>query len=1100
VETVILSKKEKARRNFSRIPEKLEIPDLLAIQKESFDWFLKEGLIDVFREVSPIYDFNENYYIEFLSYSTGEPKYSEIECKERGMTYSVPLRAKVRLVSKITGEMKEQEVYMGELPWMTDRGTFIINGTEKVIVNQLTRSPGVYFESQVDISGRLLFHSTLIPTRGVWLECETDANGVISFRIDNVKKTPITILLKAVCFETEAELLERFKPYETIIARTLDAEERHYTREESLLELLRRSNQGAPLNVDNAVRLLNNYFFDNKRYDLGKVGRYKLNRKLKENIPLDIRVLTTEDITNIAIYMAMLVELSERGENTNEYMDDIDHLGNRRVKRIGEMLHNQFRVGFSRMERMIKERMSLQSDMEKATPQMLINIRPLTAAIKEFFNSSQLCQFMDQTNPLAELTNKRRVSALGPGGLSRERAGFEVRDVHHTHYGRLCPIETPEGPNIGLINSLATYARVNELGFIETPYWRVENGRVTNEIVYLAADEEKEYRIAQANIALDEDGFILDEEVPCAYGGTFIMSPRESVQFMDVSSNQIVGVSTALIPFLEHDDASRALMGANMQRQAVPLIAPQAPIVGTGLEKIVTRYSGFLVTAKRAGRVKSVSADRVVVETDDGEEDVYRLLKFVRSNQSTCINNRVIVNKGDRVEVGDIIADGMAMEQGELALGRNVLVALMPWEGYNYEDAVLISERLVADDVYTSIHIEEYEIEARDTKVGPEEITREVPNVGEESLKNLDENGIVKIGSEVQAGDILVGKVSPKGETELTPEEKLLRAILGEKSREVRDTSLRLPPGERGVVVKTQIFSRENGDELPPGVLKAVKVYVAQKRKISIGDKLSGRHGNKGVIANILPIEDMPFLPDGTPVDVVLNPLGVPSRMNLGQIFEAHLGLIAHENGFIAETPIFNGATEMEIFDLLSELAKEFPGLDDKGKCILYDGRTGEPFESPVTVGYMYIMKLIHLVDDKIHARSTGPYSLVTQQPLGGKAQFGGQRFGEMEVWALEAYGASHTLQEMLTIKADDIDGRNEAYEAIIKGKKIQTPGIPESFKVLIRELRGLGLDVIIYDKSGQEIPIDETDEKGPYEIWNEFNINLEGMERDGDE
>ena len=1100
MEIVILSKKEKARKKFSRIPESFEVPDLLAVQKESFEWLLKEGLVEVFREVSPIYDFNENYYIEFLSHTIGEPKYSEIEYKERDMTYSIPLKAKVRLVSKLTGEMKEQEVYMGELPWMTDRGTFIINGTEKVIVNQLTRAPGVYFDSQMDISGRFLFHSTLIPTRGIWLEYETDGNGGIFFRINNMRKIPVTILLKAICFDSESELIEKFKPYEAVIARTLEAEGKHYTKEEALLELLRRLSPGTPVNTENAIRLINNYFFDNKRYDLGKVGRYKLNKKLKENIPLDIRILTTEDITNAAIYMAMLVDLSERGESINEYMDDIDHLGNRRVKRIGEMLHNQFRIGLLRMERMIKERMSLQSDMEKATPQVLINIRPLTASIKEFFNSSQLCQFMDQTNPLAELTNKRRVSALGPGGLSRERAGFEVRDVHHTHYGRLCPIETPEGPNIGLINSLAIYARVNELGFIETPYWRVENGRVTNEIVYLTADEEKEYKIAQANITLDENGFILDEEVPCAYGGTFIMSSRDSVQFMDVSSNQIVGVSTALIPFLEHDDASRALMGANMQRQAVPLISPRAPIVATGLEKIVTRYSGVLVTAKKPGVVRSVSADRVIVETDDGEEDVYRLLKFVRSNQSTCINNRVIVNRGDRVEVGDIIADGMAMDQGELALGRNVLVALMPWGGYNYEDAVLISERLVAEDVYTSIHIEEYEIEARDTKVGPEEITREVPNASEESLRNLDESGIVKVGMEVQAGDILVGKVSPKGETELTPEEKLLRAILGEKSREVRDTSLRLPPGERGIVVKTQVFTKENGDELPPGVLKAIKVYVVQKRKISIGDKLSGRHGNKGVIANILPIEDMPFLPDGTPVDVVLNPLGVPSRMNLGQIFEAHLGLVAHQKRFIAETPIFNGITEEEIFNLIGEIMQELPGLDDKGKCILYDGRTGEPFQYPVTIGYMYIMKLIHLVDDKIHARSTGPYSLVTQQPLGGKAQFGGQRFGEMEVWALEAYGATHTLQEMLTIKADDIDGRDDAYEAIIKGRKIQTPGIPESFKVLIRELRGLGLDIIIYNKAGQEIPIDEAGEKGPYEIWDEFNINPEGMERDGDE
>lgn len=1100
METVILSKKEKKRKRFVRFQERLEVPNLLEVQLESFNWFLEEGLLEVFREVSPIYDFNENYYIEFISYVTGEPKYTEIECKEKGMTYSVPLKAKVRLVSKITGEIKENEVYMGELPWMTDRGTFIINGTEKVIINQLTRSPGIYFNSQLDISGRPIFHGTLIPTRGIWLEYETDGEGAIFFRVDNMRKVPVTLLLKAICFESEDELLRSFGPYSAIISRSLRVEGKPYTREEALLELLKRFSPGTPVNTENAVRVINEYFFDSRRYDLGKVGRYKLNKKFEENVPLDVRVLRPEDIINATLYVCKLIDMAEKGEPYTQYLDDIDHLGNRRVRRIGEMLQNQFRIGLLRMERMIKERMSLQPDMEKATPQMLINIRPLTAAIKEFFNSSQLCQFMDQTNPLAELTNKRRVSALGPGGLNRERAGFEVRDVHHTHYGKLCPIETPEGPNIGLITSLATYARINELGFIETPYLKVENGRVTDQIEYLTADEEEKYRIAQANINIDENGYILDEEVPCAYGGTFTIAPRELIEYMDVSSSQIVGVSAALIPFLEHDDASRALMGANMQRQAVPLIKPTAPLVGTGLEKIVPRYSGYLVTAKRPGVVKSVSADRVIVETDDGEEDVYEMLKFVRSNQSTCINNRVIVNKGDRVEVGDIIADGMAMDHGELALGQNVLVAFMPWEGYNYEDAILISERLVRDDVYTSIHIEEYEIEARDTKVGPEEITREVPNVSEESLKNLDEFGIIKIGSEVQPGDILVGKVSPKGETELTPEEKLIRQIFSEKAKEVRDTSLRLPPGERGIVIKTQVFSRENGDDLPPGVLKVVKVYVAQKRKISIGDKLAGRHGNKGVIANILPVEDMPFLPDGTPVDIVLNPLGVPSRMNLGQIFETHTGLIAHKNGFIAETPVFNGATESEIFDSIKELITEVPGLNENGKCVLYDGRTGEKFDSPVTVGYMYIMKLIHLVDDKIHARSTGPYSLVTQQPLGGKAQFGGQRFGEMEVWALEAYGASHTLQEMLTIKSDDIEGRTKAYESIVKGKKIQTPGIPESFKVLIRELRGLALDVIIYDKDGKEISIDEGEERSPLEIWNEFNVNLEGMEKDGDD
>ncbi|RDV80527.1 DNA-directed RNA polymerase subunit beta [Ammonifex thiophilus] len=1078
------------RVSYGKLQEILPLPDLLEIQRKSYRWFLEKGLREALADISPIRDFTGNLILEFLDYTLGPPKYSEQECKDRDMTYAAPLRVKVRLINKETGEIKEQEVFMGDLPLMTERGTFIINGAERVVVSQLVRSPGVYYGEQIDPTGKKLYTATIIPNRGAWLEFETDAADVIWVRVDRTRKIPATTLVRALGYPTNAHILELFD-HDKFIQETLSRDP-STNQEEALLEIYKRLRPGEPPAVDNARALLESLFFDPKRYDLGNVGRYKLFKKLghgvlyrfkqengpqewdpylKKMVPKDrefIRELLPEDIVATIRYLLKVM----RGEGQ---VDDIDHLGNRRVRSVGELLQNQFRIGLARMERVVRERMTIQ-DVEVVTPQVLINIRPVVAAIKEFLGSSQLSQFMDQTNPLSELTHKRRISALGPGGLSRERAGFEVRDVHHSHYGRICPIETPEGPNIGLIGSLTTYARVNEFGFIETPYRRVdkENRRVTDEIVYLTADEEEQYVIAQANVALDEEGRFLEDRVSARYKGEILVVPVEEVDLVDVSPKQVFSVGASLIPFLENDDANRALMGANMQRQAVPLIRTEAPLVGTGIEEKVARDAGAVVVARRSGTVTKVTANEIVITTDGGETDRYPLRKFQRSNQGTCINQRPIVKKGERVEAGQIIADGPCTDRGELSLGRNVLVAFMPWEGYNYEDAILISEKLVKEDFFTSIHIEEYECEARDTKLGPEEITRDIPNVGEDALKDLDERGIIRIGAEVRPGDILVGKVTPKGETELTAEERLLRAIFGEKAREVRDTSLRVPHGESGTVVDVKIFSRDKGDELPPGVIKLVRVYVAQKRKISVGDKMAGRHGNKGVVARILPEEDMPFLEDGTPVEIVLNPLGVPSRMNLGQVLETHLGWAAKKLGIKISSPIFHGATEEDIFETL-----ERAGLPRNGKVILYDGRTGEPFDNPVTVGYIYMMKLAHLVDDKIHARSTGPYSLVTQQPLGGKAQFGGQRFGEMEVWALEAYGAAYTLQEMLTVKSDDVVGRVKTYEAIVKGENVPEPGVPESFKVLIKELQSLGLDVRVLSSRGEEVELKDTDSEG---------------------
>ncbi|MGI9952821.1 DNA-directed RNA polymerase subunit beta [Moorellaceae bacterium AZ2] len=1060
------------RWSYANIKEVLDLPNLIEVQRKSYQWFIEEGIRETFQEISPIQDFTGNLILEFVDYSIGEPKYSVEECKERDMTYAAPLRVKVRLINKETGEVKEQEVFMGDLPLMTSKGTFIINGAERVIVSQLVRSPGVYYSESTDPSGTKIYGATLIPNRGAWLEFETDNTGSVYVRVDRTRKIPVTVLLKALGYNTKARILELFD-YDVRIQTTLEKDPTD-SEEEALVEIYKRLRPGEPPTVESARNLLESLFFDPKRYDLGQVGRYKLNKKLGHGVLTHevngrqeyIRTLTKEDIVHIIRYLLRLMDGQEQP-------DDIDHLGNRRVRSVGELLQNQFRIGLARMERVVRERMTIQ-DIEAITPQVLINIRPVVAAVKEFFGSSQLSQFMDQTNPLSELTHKRRLSALGPGGLSRERAGFEVRDVHTSHYGRMCPIETPEGPNIGLIGSLSTYARVNEFGFIETPYRKVdkERGIVTDEVVYLTADEEDQYVIAQANTPLDEQGRFLETRVTARHRGEIVVVPAERVDLMDVSPKQMVSLAASLIPFLEHDDANRALMGANMQRQAVPLVRTEAPLVGTGMEWRAARDSGVALLAENAGIVERVTAREIVIRTDKGTTDTYRLQKFIRSNQGTCINQKPIVRKGQRVEVGEVIADGPSTENGELALGRNVLVAFMTWEGYNYEDAILISERLVKDDVFTSIHIEEYECEARDTKLGPEEITRDIPNVGEDVLKDLDERGIIRVGAEVRPGDILVGKVTPKGETELTAEERLLRAIFGEKAREVRDTSLRVPHGESGKVVDVKVFSRESGDELAPGVNKLVRVYVAQKRKISVGDKMAGRHGNKGVISRILPEEDMPFLPDGTPVDIVLNPLGVPSRMNLGQILETHLGWAAKELGIYVACPVFDGADEEEIREALRRA-----GLPEDGKTILYDGRTGEPFDRPITVGYMYMLKLAHLVDDKIHARSTGPYSLVTQQPLGGKAQFGGQRFGEMEVWALEAYGAAYTLQEILTVKSDDVVGRVKTYEAIVKGENVPEPGVPESFKVLIKELQSLGLDVKVLSEEDEEIEIKDDDE-----------------------
>ena len=1161
------------RRSFARITEVLDLPNLIEVQRSSFDWFLKQGLKEVFEDFSPIQDFTGNLVLEFYDYTLGEPKYYVDDCKERDATYAVPLKVRVRLINRETGEVKEQEVFMGDFPMMTENGTFVINGAERVIVSQLVRSPGVYFKKQPDptgSTGKELISATIIPNRGTWLEFETDVADGIYVRVDRTRKIPVTVLLRAIGYGTDEEI-NKLLNNDRRLGDILEKDHTDST-ETALLEIYKRLRPGEPLNVENARSLFESLFFDGKRYDFARVGRFKANKKLSMTNRLfgqELAEDVTDPVSGEVIYTAgMIVDedtarvidehriqrvmIKHRDENhlvignggvdlTTRHLvpadiiasvnyilnlfdgigqvDDIDHLGNRRLRSVGELLQNQFRIGLSRMERVVRERMTIQ-DVEAITPQALINIRPVIASIKEFFGSSQLSQFMDQTNPLAELTHKRRLSALGPGGLSRERAGFEVRDVHHSHYGRICPIETPEGPNIGLIGSLGTYARINEYGFIETPYQRVnkKEGRVTSEIVYLTADDEDRFVIAQANALLDEKGHFVSNRVTCRYYYDTVMRHPNEVDFMDVSPKQLVSVATALIPFLENDDANRALMGANMQRQAVPLLKTEAPLVGTGLEYKAAFDSGAVAICLADGEVVRVTSNEIIVRRNednegqnyyingrtrerfeaerrpgfDGGLDIYTLQKFKRSNQGTCVNQHPIVRRGQKVSVDDVLADGSCTSDGEMALGRNVLVAFLPWEGYNYEDAILISEKLVKEDIYTSIHIEEYESEARDTKLGPEEITRDIPNVGEEALKDLDGRGIIRIGAEVRAGDILVGKVTPKGETELTAEERLLRAIFGEKAREVRDTSLRIPHGESGIVVDVKVFNREEGDELSPGVNQLVRVYVAQKRKISEGDKMAGRHGNKGVIARILPEEDMPFMPDGTPLDIVLNPLGVPSRMNIGQVLEAHLGWSAKVLGIQIASPVFDGATEDDVFAGFEEA-----GLPGNGKTTLYDGRTGEPFDEKVTVGYVYMLKLAHLVDDKIHARSTGPYSLVTQQPLGGKAQFGGQRFGEMEVWALEAYGAAYSLQEILTVKSDDVVGRVKTYEAIVKGENIPEPGVPESFKVLVKELQSLCLDVRVISEESGEVEIKEGDDDSDYR---RLDVNIEGMESDEDD
>ncbi len=1094
---------KRERYSFGKIPHVLEVPNLIELQKASFNWFKTEGLSEAFASISPIKDFTGNLILEFGEHSLGEPKYSIEECRERDMTYSAPLRVRVRLITAESGEIKgipDQEIFMGDFPLMTDKGTFMINGAERVIVSQLVRSPGVYYSQDVDTNSRPTYNATIIPNRGAWIEFETDngtkndeTEGTIGVRIDKNRKIYVSTFIRALSrpdlgldWESDEAILRLFDD-SPLVRNSIEKDRDIKTREDALKEIYKKLRPGEPENAENAEKLLESLFFDEKRYDLAGVGRYKLNGKFHyriENPDVDARVerpyVVIDEYADAGLEMpAMTAKCLSRGDMVAVIRrlikvatgivpkDDIDHLGNRRVRSVGELLQNQFRVGLLRLERVVRERMTVQ-DIETVTPQALINIRPVVAAIKEFFGSSQLSQFMDQTNSLAELTHKRRLSALGPGGLSRERAGFEVRDVHHSHYGRICPIETPEGPNIGLIGSLATYGRVNRFGFIETPYRVVRDGIVTDEIVYLTADREDEYIIAQANTAVDAaSGKITADSVVCRYAEEYIEEPAARVQLMDVSPKQIVSVATALIPFLEHDDANRALMGANMQRQAVPLLRPDAPIVGTGMEYRAAKDSGALLVADEAGAVTSVDAKGITVRNAEGIDKTYDLLKFVRSNAGTCINQRPIVAVGDEVESGQVLVDGPSSDQGELALGQNVLVAFMPWEGYNYEDAILISERMVKEDRFTSIHIEEYECEARDTKLGPEEITRDIPNVGEDALKDLDERGIIRIGAEVRPEDILVGKVTPKGETELTAEERLLRAIFGEKSREVRDTSLKVPHGEKGKIIDVKVFSRENGDELSPGVNHLVRVYVAQKRKILQGDKMAGRHGNKGVIAKVLTEEDMPYLEDGTPVDIVLNPLGVPSRMNLGQIMETHLGWAARMLGMSVATPVFDGAHAEDIAEWLQDA-----GLPADGKTWLRDGRSGERFSRPITVGLIYMLKLAHLVDDKIHARSTGPYSMITQQPLGGKAQFGGQRFGEMEVWALEAYGAAYTLQELLTVKSDDVVGRVKTYEAIVKGENVMEPGVPESFKVLIKELQSLALDVKVLTENREEVDI----------------------------
>ncbi len=1112
------------RKNYARIDEVLAIPNLIRVQIDSFRWFLEEGLKELFAEITPITDFTgKNLELQLLDYSFGSPKYDEFECRERDMTFAAPLRVKTRLIAKETGEIKEQEIFMGDFPMMTETGTFVINGAERVVVSQLVRSPGVYFTIEEDpTTGRELCFAKLIPNRGAWLEFETSNKDILSVKVDRKRKIPVTTLLRAIGYESDDEIVSLFADVDTgdrrYIHETLQRDPSK-NQNDALLEFYRRLRPGDPPTIDNARNLLNSLFFNFRRYDLGKVGRYKLNKRLEIDVPITQRVLTNEDLVQI---IATMIKL-----NTGQGRpDDIDHLGNRRVRAVGELIQSAFRVGLLRMERVVKERMSIQ-DPETATPAALINIRPIVAAMKEFFGGSQLSQFMDQTNPLAELTHKRRLSALGPGGLNRERAGMDVRDVHHSHYGRICPIETPEGPNIGLIGSLATYARINEYGFIETPYRVVHKdvpnevehlvGRVTrerilnpddakvvaeagvpidqklakkiaalplpripthpfasNEIRYLTADEEEKWLIAQANSRLEPNGDFSDERVEVRHGETFSIESPMKIQYMDVSPKQIVSPATSLIPFLEHDDANRALMGSNMQRQAVPLVRPESPTVGTGMEWQVARDSGQVILAKNDGDVISVTSRQIVVRVSETESDTYRLQKFVRSNQGTCFSQRPIVSVGDRVKAGQPLADSLSTQNGELSLGQNVLCAFMSWDGYNFEDAIILSEALVRDDKFTSIHIEKHEVEARDTKLGPEEITRDIPNVGDEALRDLDERGIVRVGAEVTAGDILVGKITPKGETELTAEERLLRAIFGEKAREVKDTSLRVPHGERGKVVDVRVFTRDGHDELPAGVNELVRVSIAQKRKISEGDKMAGRHGNKGVVARIVPESDMPYLDDGTPVQIILNPIGVPSRMNVGQILETHLGWAAETLGFKIMTPVFDGAKENEIVQELDQSK-----LPTDGKARLRDGRTGEYFDQSVTVGSIYMMKLIHLVEDKIHARSTGPYSLITQQPLGGKAQFGGQRFGEMEVWALEAYGAAHILQEILTVKSDDVVGRVKTYEAIVKGENILEPGVPESFKVLVKELQSLGLAVEVLNEDEERIQFVEDSQSG---------------------
>ena len=1168
-----------SRKTFAKIGDSIEMPNLIKVQKDSYDWFVEEGLGEILRDISPIIDYSGNLILEFLDYYMEEKtKYTVEEAKERDATYSTRLHVKVRLINRETGEIKEQEIYLGDFPLMTDSGTFIINGAERVVVSQLVRSPGCYFDSSYDKTGKKIFTSTVMPLRGAWIEYETDANDVFWARVDRTRKIPVTSLLRAIGVVTDEQILELFGE-EPKLTATIQKDPIK-TGEEALIEIYKKLRPGELPTVDAARNLFNGLFFDPRRYDLAKVGRYKFNKKLSlatritgkvafdtivdpetgevlvekdtviseevaENIQnsginiVDVKVdnkkvriigngtvnihkfLPNVDVSDLHIkeYVNYNVlksiidtteedklhdvikeryeELVPRHVTTEDIIasisyllnldhglgviDDIDHLGNRRIRCVGELLQNQFRIGLTRLERVVRERMTIQ-DLDVVTPQTLINTKPITSSIREFFGSSQLSQFMDQTNPLSELTHKRRISALGPGGLSRERAGFEVRDIHYTHYGRLCPIESPEGPNVGLISALSSFATINEYGFIETPYRKVdhETGKVTDEVVYMPADEEDKYIIAQASEPLDKDGRFVNDKIKVRMREEITMVDKSQVDFVDVSPKQLVSVAAAMIPFVEHDDAKRSLMGANMQRQAVPLLMPETPIVGTGIEYRAAKDSGITVTAKNAGVVEKVTGDEIIVRNNKDGLDSYKLRKFKRTNGGTCINQRPVVSRGEKVNEGDLLADGPSTKNGEMALGRNVLIAFTTWEGYNYEDAVLISERLVKEDVYTSIHIEEYDCECRDTKLGPEEITRDIPNVGDDVLKDLDENGIIRIGAEVRPGDILVGKVTPKGETELTAEERLLRAIFGEKAREVRDTSLRVPHGEQGTIVDVKIFTRENSDELGPGVNQIIRCYIAQKRKISVGDKMAGRHGNKGVISRILPEEDMPFMPDGTPVDIVLNPLGVPSRMNLGQVLEVHLGMAAKLLGWKVATPVFDGATDEEIRAMFRKA-----GYSEDGKTVLYDGRTGDPFDHPVTVGVMYMLKLHHLVDDKIHARSTGPYSLVTQQPLGGKAQFGGQRFGEMEVWALEAYGAAYTLQEMLTVKSDDTVGRVKTYEAIVKGENVPEPGVPEGFKVLIKELQALGLDIRLLSPDNQELELKENIDDGI-----DFNID----------